>query len=106
MRRFFQLREETHREKTLHSLIFACQVTVYFLHIHAFPDGNGRVSRVLMHDYMVPQGYLPVVMRAMERQDYLKMIADAQDGKPDEFVVRVLTNQLEALQTFKLRELE
>lgn len=106
MRRFFRWRERAHQEKTLHPLILACQATAYFLHIHPFPDGNGRVSRMAMHDYMVRQDYLPVVMQAMEREDYLKMIIDAQDGKPDEFVVRVLTTQLEALQAFKLREFE
>lgn len=106
MGRFFQWRERAHQEKALHPLILACQATAYFLHIHPFPDGNGRVSRMAMHDYMVRQGYLPVVMQAMEREDYLRMISNAQDGNPDEFVVRVLTTQLEALQTFKLREFD
>lgn len=104
MRRFFEWRDRAHQEKKLHPLILACQATAYFVHIHPFPDGNGRVSRMVMHDYMVRQGYLPVVLQAMERQDYLTMISDAQDGNPDEFVVRVLVNQLEALRTFQMRE--
>lgn len=106
LQRFFEWRDRAHEDKILHPLILACQATVYFVLIHPFPDGNGRVSRMLMHDYMVRQGYLPVVMQDLERQDYLRMISDAADGEPDEFVARVVTNQLEALFTFKMRESE
>lgn len=104
MERFIQWRNRAHEEKQLHPLILACQAVVYFLWIHPFPDGNGRVGRMFMHDYMVRQGYMPVVMQELHREDYLRMINDAQDGKPQEFVVRVLLNQLEELQTFHFRE--
>lgn len=104
MRRFIQWRTRVHEEKRLHPLICACQAIVYFLYIHPFPDGNGRVGRMLMHDYMVRQGYMPMILQKLHREDYLRMISDAQDGKPEEFVLRVLLNQLEELQTFKFRE--
>ncbi|KAK3944412.1 fic doc family [Diplogelasinospora grovesii] len=54
MRCFFQWREKAHQEKKIHPLILACQITPYFLHIHPF------------------------------RRDYLRMVRDAKDGKPDE----------------------
>jgi Fic family protein len=104
MRRFFEWRNAVHREKKLHPLIIACQMTVYFVHIHPFPDGNGRVSRMIMHDYLVRQGYLPVVMQDLERKDYLRMIKAAQDGHPDEFVHGVLSTQLERMTAFKMGE--
>ncbi|SPO00238.1 uncharacterized protein DNG_03085 [Cephalotrichum gorgonifer] len=104
MKRFFIWRDQAHRDGKLHPLILACQAVVYFLAIHPFPDGNGRVSRMMMHDYMVRHGYLPAFMMGLERQDYLKMISDAQDGKPDELVFRVVTTQMEFLQDFKLSE--
>ncbi|KAL7785197.1 fido domain-containing protein [Trichoderma ceciliae] len=105
MRRFIQWREKATREKHLHPLIIACQATVYFLHIHPFADGNGRVSRLIMQDYMIRHGYAPVVIQAMERGDYLEMIKDAQDGEPDDFVHTILTTQLEELKTFGMREM-
>lgn len=40
-----------------------------------------------------------MVMQDLEQEDYLRMIKDAQDGKPDELVDRVITTQLEAIQT-------
>ena len=57
-----------------------------------------------MHDYMVRQDYLPVVMPRLQRHEYPEMIKDVQDGNPDELVGRVLTTQLEELVTFKSRE--
>ena len=104
MSRFIQWRDRVHLGKSLHPLIFACQMLAYFLHIHPFPDGNGRVSRMIMHDYMVRQDYLPVVMPRLQRHEYPEMIKDVQDGNPDELVGRVLTTQLEELVTFKSRE--
>lgn len=103
MRRFFEWRTKAHQEKRLHLLSLACQLTVYFLSVNPFPDGNGRVSRMMMHDYVVRQGYMPVVMQGLERQDYLRIISDARDGRPDEFVNRALTTQLEQLITFRTR---
>lgn len=100
IQRFFEWRDLQHREKELHPLILACQMTAYYVHIHPFPDGNGRVSRMIMHDYLVRQGYLPVVMQNLERKDYLRMISNACDGEPREFVDSVLTTQLDELITF------
>lgn len=104
MQRFFEWRDARHHEKQVHPLIHACHMTVYFVHIHPFPDGNGRVSRMLMHDYMLRQGYLPIVIQGLERRDYLRMISACQDGEPAEFVMRVLQTQLEQLQTFHARQ--
>lgn len=102
MRRFLQWRDKVHREKRLHPLLIACQTMAYFVHIHPFPDGNGRVSRMIMQDYVVRQGYLPPVLPALDRRDYVEMIDHALDGSPDEFVASVLSNQLEMLRSFYL----
>ncbi|KPM38455.1 hypothetical protein AK830_g8074 [Neonectria ditissima] len=104
MGRFFQWRKKVHDEKRLHPLIIACQTVACFLHIHPFPDGNGRVSRMVMHDYLLRNGYAPIVFQPLERKDYLRMIKNAQDGEPDEFVARVVTTQLEMMYTFKMEE--
>jgi len=105
MERFFKWRQTAQNEGRLHPIILACQTVAYFLHIHPFPDGNGRVSRMIMQDYMLRRGYLPVYLQALRPGEYRKMISDAQDGHPEQFVNRVLTSQLEQLTTLKTEEL-
>ncbi|KAL2877276.1 hypothetical protein SGCOL_007433 [Colletotrichum sp. CLE4] len=87
----------SHREKTLHPLILACQMTSYFVLVHPFPDGNGRTSRMVKQDYLARQGYVPVVSRDLKREDYLRMIDGAGEGKPEEFVTAVLEAQVVVL---------
>ncbi|KAK3349643.1 fic/DOC family protein [Lasiosphaeria hispida] len=101
MKRFFEWRNT---KKDVHPLILACQATAYLLFIHPFPDGNGRVSRLVFQDALIRQGYIPVPLRGVVRGDYLRMIRDAQDGDPSEFVAKILSTQLEAMQTFRARK--
>ncbi|KXH63717.1 fic/DOC family protein [Colletotrichum salicis] len=97
MQRFFQWRDLQRREKALHPLILACQMTSYFVLVHPFPDGNGRTSRMVKQDYLARQGYVPVVIRDLKREDYLRMIDGAGEGKPEEFATAVLEAQLAVL---------
>ena len=106
MKQFIAWRDDIHERQLLHPLILACQSSLYFLFIHPFVDGNGRVGRTLVHDYMVRQGYVPIVMQGLERDDYLKIVSDAQDGEPEAFVYRVLSTQLDMMRTFKFREFD
>jgi hypothetical protein len=104
MERFIKWRDDCNAASQLHPLILATHLFVYFCHIHPFLNGNGRVGRSLMADFMVRQGYLPVVFRDMDRTDYLKMVSDAQDGKPEELCEAVAFTQWEMLFTVNLRQ--
>ncbi|KAK6350231.1 hypothetical protein TWF696_006467 [Orbilia brochopaga] len=95
--RFFKWRDIQHRQGTLHPLILATKICVYFVHIHPFLDGNGRTSRLLMADYLVRRGLLPVVFQNLERREYLQMISDAEDGDPMELCESVVATQLDML---------
>ena len=101
MQRFF---EWQNGKNNLHPLIMACQTTVYFLYVHPFPDGNGRVFRLIMQDSMTRHGYVPVSMLGMERDEYLRMIREAQDGDPSDFVFATVSAQLDVMRTLRTRE--
>ncbi|KAK3688881.1 fic/DOC family protein [Podospora appendiculata] len=102
MNRFFAWRN-INKDGLLHPLILACQATAYFVYIHSFPDGNGRVSRLVFQDALVRREYLPVALPGVGRDDYVRMISLAQDADPSEFVAKVLSAQLGALHTFRSR---
>ncbi|KAK3323134.1 fido domain-containing protein [Cercophora scortea] len=101
MNRFFEWKNS--KEGALHPLILACQATAYFVYVHPFPDGNGRVSRLVFQDALMRRGYLPVALRGVGRDEYLRMIVEAQDGDPSRFVKEVLSSQLEALRALRSR---
>lgn len=77
MHRYIEWRDRNHINKVLHPVIFATHLATYFLHIHPFLDGNCRLGRIFMAEYLIRQGCLPVVFVNLAREDYLKMISDA-----------------------------
>ncbi|OBT64177.1 hypothetical protein VE03_06859 [Pseudogymnoascus sp. 23342-1-I1] len=103
MKRFFEWRNETHAMGKLHPLVFATKLCVYFASVHPFADGNGRTSRVMMADYLIRQGFLPIVFQDLERLDYLGMISEAQDGEPEGLCSYVAQTTLDMMFTISLR---
>jgi Fic family protein len=106
MDRYIEWRDRNHTDKILHPVIFATHLSNYFLQIHPFLDGNGRVGRTLLADYLIRQGYLPIVFVDLAREDYLEMVACAGDGKPDELCAAVTLTQWEMMREIGVRESE
>lgn len=62
-------------------------------------------GRTFIHDYIVySQGYLPAVLQNLDRKDYIQMISDSQDGKPEEFMEQVLFTRLQEMMRMNLIE--
>jgi Fic family protein len=74
MKQFIRWRDEIHSKNALHPLILACHSFIYFKSIHPFVDGNGRVGRTLMQDYMIRQGYIPVIYENLDRGGYIQTV--------------------------------
>ena len=102
--RFFHWRDNAHTHKVFHSLILAVRLYSYFKHIHPFLDGNGRLGRCLMHDYLVRQGYLPIVFADLYRQNHLAMVNEAQSGDPTNLCAHMIQIQLDMQFELSLRD--
>jgi fido (protein-threonine AMPylation protein) len=55
-----------------------------FERVHPFPDGNGRVGRLVLTHLLVRMGYPPAIIEKDERKSYLKALrrADEDDCGP------------------------
>ena len=57
----------------------------FFVHVHPFPDGNGRTGRFLMNALLVTAGYPWTVVRVSQRARYFSALEKASiHGDPSE----------------------
>lgn len=85
MAELISLRDKLHKEKSLHPLLIAAHYGAVFKHIHPFGDGNGRLGRFLTSDYLLRQGYLPIVFGnpSLPKEEYIEILATGQEGDPE-----------------------
>lgn len=88
-----------------HPVEFAAQLHKRFVFIHPFKDGNGRVARLLMNLALIQDGYLPVIVPPILRQDYVSLLERAHREDRDfvEFIAeREYESQKEILRLFEI----
>ncbi|CAB4377143.1 unnamed protein product [Rhizophagus irregularis] len=65
----------------IHPIMISCRLHASLAHIHPFYDGNGRVSRSIMAQYLICNGYLPAIFHQVKREDYINSLREIQRGK-------------------------
>jgi fido (protein-threonine AMPylation protein) len=82
-------------EKDSHLVEDLARLHAAFERIHPFPDGNGRVGRLVLTHLLVRTGYPPAIIEKDERRTYLRALrrADEDDVGPlTELLARSVRN--------------
>lgn len=105
--------QQSQQEKTLHPLLRIAFFIAFFLYIHPFQDGNGRLSRILTTLLLLQEGYCYVPYSSLERiiednkEGYYialrkaqKTLEESQDGLNEwfEFFLKCLQKQKRVLE--------
>lgn len=70
----------------LHPIEKAALLHYYFVLIHPFDDGNGRISRLLMNYHLIKEGYAPVIIKSSDKKNYLFALNQADAGNIEKFI--------------------
>lgn len=70
----------------LHPVELAALAHHRLVAIHPFVDGNGRTARLVMNLLLMRQGYPPTVILRTNRQQYYRVLAEADAGKPTRLI--------------------
>jgi Fic family protein len=87
-------------EKNFHPLKMASLFHHGFTAIHPFDDGNGRMARLLMNLILMQHGYPPAVIRISQRDKYLMVLREADQGNPDGIIEFISEHVIASLDVY------
>ncbi len=73
-------------ENKLHPVKLAAQFHYDFVCIHPFDDSNGRTSRLLMNYVLLYYNFPPVIIKSVDKRNYLLALGKADGGDLDSFI--------------------
>ena len=84
-----------------HPIERAARLHTDFVKVHPFVDGNGRTARLLMNLDLMSSGYLPVVIKAVDRLSYYEALDKAHIKQDyDDFFTLVAGVEENSLQNY------
>lgn len=63
---------------SIHPVERAAEFHRRFVYIHPFPDGNGRVARLMMNMLLLQENYMPILISPKDRNVYIKKLENGR----------------------------
>jgi Fic family protein len=82
-----------------HPVEFAAILHKKFVFIHPFKDGNGRVARLLMNIALIQDGFLPVIIPPILRNEYISLLEKAHKNDTP-FIDFIVEMEIESQKDF------
>ena len=82
-------------------IIYAAIAHTWFVQIHPFIDGNGRVARLLMNIVLMRYGFPIAIIMKEERQRYYDALEDSQAGDLSPFLSLMVDSIEDSVQEYE-----
>jgi len=81
--------------KTMHPITRGALLHVFFVGIHPFIDGNGRISRLLLNLELMKEDFPPIVIKVSNRLDYYEALDKAHVEKDYDNFIQLVKMEVE-----------
>lgn len=86
-------------DSKLHPVIVSAIFHYNFVRIHPFPDGNGRLARLLMNLLVLRKTFTPILIDPEDKNEYIRALSEGdQNHNVTPFVEFIASKMLDTQQ--------
>jgi Fic family protein len=85
--------------RSIHPVLLSARFHQYFIYLHPFHDGNGRIGRLLSNVILAKNNHPLIIIPLEEKQDYIDALKASKKHREfvpiESFFLRTATNRME-----------
>lgn len=101
MRQWIENFEKIRRDSQISALEAHLWAHATFVRIHPYADGNGRMARLLANLPVIEKGFLPILIPADKRLEYIEALSQWQMASGRPRLEEALEGEVASLQSFR-----